>query len=104
MIGKVVLDNQNAFVGGRQILDVALIEDEAIDLRKRNFRSILVCELDIEKAYDHVAWKFLFSIMEKMDFGPKRRKWIPFCISTIRVLVLVNDTPTDFFQTSRGLQ
>ena len=50
---------QNAFVEGRQILDTSLIENQAIDsLLRRNAKGVL-CKLDIQKAYDHVNWKFL---------------------------------------------
>ena len=50
---------QNAFVEGRQILDASLIENQAIDsLLRRNAKGVL-CKLDIQKAYDHVNWKFL---------------------------------------------
>ena len=99
MIDKVVSNNQNAFVGGRQILDAALGANKAIDSWKQRSNVGLVCKLDIEKAYDNVNWNFLLSVLEKMGFGPKWRQWILYCISTVRMAVLVNDTPTNFFST-----
>ena len=39
---KVVLYNQNAFVGGRQILDADLVANEVIDSRKRSTGAGLV--------------------------------------------------------------
>nr|CAN68322.1 hypothetical protein VITISV_032194 [Vitis vinifera] len=36
-----------------QIMDVALIANEAIDSRKHSSNPGLACKLDIEKAYDH---------------------------------------------------
>ena len=66
---KVVSSAQNAFVEGRQILDVALIANEAIDsLLKRNESGVL-CKLNIEKAYNHLNWNFLMLVMQRMGFG-----------------------------------
>ena len=85
-------------------MDAVLVANEAIDSRKRSVDAGLVCKLDIEKAYDHVNWRFLLSVLEKMGFGPKWQNWILFCISIVRMAVLVNDTPADFFSTFRGLK
>ena len=73
MVGSLVSNFQHALVVGRQILEVVLIANEAIDSRiKDNMRGIS-CMLDIKKTYDHVNWSFVLTVMEKMGFG---YKWI----------------------------
>ncbi|RVW29484.1 hypothetical protein CK203_093718 [Vitis vinifera] len=64
----------------------------------------ILCKLDIEKAYDNVDWSFRLTVIPKMGFGEKLIRWIKWCISTASFFVLVNDTSTDFFQSSRGLR
>ena len=92
------------FVEGRQILDAVPIANEAIDSILKNNECGILCKLDIEKTYDHVNWSFLLTVMQKMGF---REKWvgrIMWCIYTASFSVLVNDTSTGFFQSSRGLR
>ncbi|RVX23718.1 Transposon TX1 uncharacterized 149 kDa protein [Vitis vinifera] len=54
VLGKVVAPTQNAFVMGRQILDVSLIANEVIDLWQKRKEKGLNGKLDIEKAYDSI--------------------------------------------------
>ena len=62
VMSSFVNKSQNAFVGGRQILDASLIANEVIDsMVKKKERDILF-KLDIEKAYDNLNWKFLFGV------------------------------------------
>ncbi|XP_034707082.1 uncharacterized protein LOC117930550 [Vitis riparia] len=104
VVGKVVSSAQNAFVEGRQILDAALIANEAINsLLKRNESGVL-CKLDLEKAYDHINWNFLLFVVQSMGFGEKWTGWISWCISTASFSVLVNGTPEGYFNSSKGLR
>ncbi|RVW22234.1 hypothetical protein CK203_104031 [Vitis vinifera] len=54
VMNKVVSKFYNAFVQGRQILDVVLIANEAIDSMLRSNNCKVLCKLGIEKTYDYV--------------------------------------------------
>ena len=82
---------------GRQILDAVLIANEAIDSMLRSNSVGVLCKLDIEKAYDHVSWNFLFEVLGKMGFGQRWINWTSWCISTPRSSVLANGTPSGVF-------
>ncbi|RVW48620.1 Transposon TX1 uncharacterized 149 kDa protein [Vitis vinifera] len=104
VVSKVVSSSQNAFVEGRQILDAALIANEAIDSLLKGDEAGVLCKLDLEKTYDHINWDFLMSVMQKMGFGEKWAGWIRWCISTASFSVLINGSPAGFFQSTRGLR
>ena len=76
MVGKVVSKAQNAFVEGRQILDAVLVANEVLDLILKSNEGAVMCKFDIEKAYDHVDWSFLLSVMGMMGFEEKWLRWV----------------------------
>ena len=68
VVREVISELQHTFIQDRQILDTAFIANEDIDSKvKDNFPSLLL-KLDIEKAFDHVNWDCLLSVMSKVGF------------------------------------
>ena len=90
---KLVNKAQNAFVGGRQIMDASLIANEVIDSMLKKKEKGLLCKLDIEKAHDCINWKFLLGVFQKMGFGRKWVKWIEWCITIASFSILINGSP-----------
>ena len=66
VMGSLVNKAQYTFVGGRQILDASLIENEVVDSMVKKEEKDILCKLDIEKAYDHLNQSFLLRILQKM--------------------------------------
>ena len=93
MMTELVNKAQNAYVGGRQIMDASLIANEVIDSMLKKKEKGLLCKLDIEKAYDRINWKFLLRVLQKMGFGRKWVKWIEWCITTTSFSILINGSP-----------
>ena len=99
-----ISDSQQAFIQGRQILDVVLIASKTLDSRLKDNMSSLLLKMDIEKAFDHVNWDFLMVVMSKMGFGHRWINWMKWCCSTATFSIFINGSPSGFFHSSRGLR
>lgn len=89
---------------GRNIFDGVLIANEVVDWWKRSHKKGVILKFDFEKAYDSVNWNFLFSMLGNFGFGRKWVGWMQECVTTARVLVLVNGSPTTEFCLEKGLR
>ena len=47
------------------------IANEAIDSRSKSTDNEVICKMDIVKAYDHVNWDFLISVLIKIGLGDR---------------------------------
>ncbi|GKU90755.1 hypothetical protein SLEP1_g4707 [Rubroshorea leprosula] len=104
VISEIVSETQSAFVRGRQLVDSVLVLNEVVDEIKKKKQPAFVFKADFEKAYDCVDWAFLDWMMESFGFGTKWRGWIKECLSTARISVLVNGSPTKEFEVGKGLR
>ena len=104
MMNILVNKAQNAFVEGRQILDASLIANEVIDSMLKKKERGVICKFDIEKAYDRLNWNFLFEVLRNMGFGIKWVNWMKQWVTTASFSILVNGSPTGFFNNSKDLR
>lgn len=104
VLPEIISEAQSAFLSGRNILDGVLIANEVVDGWKKARRQGVILKLDFEKAYDSVNWAFLFSMLFRFGFGDRWTAWIRECVSTARLLVLVNGSPTEEFSPQKGLR
>ncbi|XP_028098761.1 uncharacterized protein LOC114298400 [Camellia sinensis] len=104
ILPRVISEMQIAFIGGRCILDGVMIDNEVIEWWKSSQQRGVILKLDFEKAYNSVNWGFLFSMLSNFEFGEKWLGWIKECLSTSRISVLVNGSPTDEFSPQKGLR
>ncbi|RVW66277.1 hypothetical protein CK203_065982 [Vitis vinifera] len=77
---------------------------KAVDSRLKSNQGGVMCKLDIEKAFDHVGWKFLLAVLKQMGFGERWIMWIEWCISTVKYSVLINGSPSGFFPKLKGVR
>ena len=98
VLAETISKYQGAFVAGRQILDVVLVANEAMEDYRRGNRKGLVFKIDFEKAYDNVSWDFLDFVLQKKNFGIKWRSWIRGCLSSVSYSVMINGRPRGKFK------
>ncbi|KAJ9560359.1 hypothetical protein OSB04_005519 [Centaurea solstitialis] len=104
VIDKVISPEQTAFVRGRNILDGPLIVNEIISWAKHRCKSMFVLKVDFEKAFDNLNWDFLFDILRQMGFGMIWIGWIKGILTTAKVSILINNSPTKQFSLEKGVR
>lgn len=101
VIGKLISNNQEAFVPGRQILDRVLVINKILYFAKRNKKECMVFKVDFSQAYDCFDWNYLRLMLRRMGFGDRWMKWIEVAVFTSSMSILVDGSPTADFQVSR---
>jgi hypothetical protein len=66
LLTNLISEDQSAFLPNRYILDNILTQHEIIQWVKESHQEMVLLKLDFRKAYDTVAWDFLFEAMRRM--------------------------------------
>lgn len=104
MLNILVSEVQFAFVQGRHITDCIFIVNEMTHSMQQNLTQGAIFKVDFEKAFDSIRWDFLTQILELQGFGSKWIGWIMSILSTTRLSILINGSPTREFTMSKGLR
>ncbi|GAU32090.1 hypothetical protein TSUD_152950 [Trifolium subterraneum] len=104
VMDNIISKSQSAFIKGRFLVDGVVVINEVVDLAKRAKEECVIFKVDFEKAYDSVSWNFLNYMMLRMGFGTKWRNWMKVCVCNGQLSVLVNESPTEQVNISRGLK
>lgn len=99
-----IVENQCAFIQGRQILDCCLIANEVVEEVRFKKKKGWVFKADLEKAYDNVDWNFLDWVLLQKGFGQRWRSWVKGCISNVSFSVMINGRPRGKFRGEKGLR
>jgi hypothetical protein len=98
---KIIHVDQTGFVKNRSILtNVALVTELIKTLKDSN----IVTFLDFAKAFDKVSHKYMWTLMEKMNFGDKILNCLKETYLNSFSQILYNGKLTDTFQILRGVR
>ena len=96
ILPQIISENQSVFLSERLITDNVLVAYELmhyLEQKKEGKENFMAVKLDMSKAYDHVEWKFIEDVMEKMGFHEKWIQLIMKCISTVSYSVIILRSP-----------
>jgi hypothetical protein len=100
----VVIQNQTAFMPGRNIMEGVVILHETIHELHTKKSNGVIFKIDFEKTYDKVKLSFLQQTLRMKGFSPKWCRWIQNTVTGGSVGIKVNYDIGPYFQTKRGLR
>ena len=96
--------DKSGFVKGRYIgQNIRLINDILEQTKLQSIPGILL-QLDLQKAFDTIEWKFIQNAIVFVNFGESIQCWIQTFYSNIQSSVLNNGFSTNYFALSRGVR
>ena len=102
VLPELINEDQTGFMSGRYIGDnLRLIYDMIAYLKEKNLPGLLL-NIDFEKAFDSVDWKFMFKVLKAFGFKQDICRWIETFYTNIKSTVIVNGQPSKWFPICRG--
>ena len=104
VLSELVDRNQSAFIKERSIQDnFFLVHQSVKTLHRRKMPSMLL-KLDMAKAFDSIAWPFVFEVLRHRGCGPKWLARFALMLSSATSKVLINGVPGPQFSHAKGFR
>ena len=95
-------NDQTGFLSGRYIGEnIRTLYDILSHTEKHNIPGLLLL-IDFEKAFDSVAWSYIFKVLNFFNFGDSIKKWILTFYKNAKSCVVVNGHISSWFHLGRG--
>ena len=104
VIGSLVHSNQSGFVKGCFIGEGVRFVNDLIEYMDNYNKCGLALQLDFEKAFDSVEWKFLITVLQQFGFGPNFIQWVKICYTDLFSTVGNAGHTTGWFRILRGVR
>jgi hypothetical protein len=92
-LGTLVSNVQNAFISGRCLHDNFLLVRQTTRVLHQLKEPRVLLKLDLTRAFDSVAWPFIFEVLRAYGFGDKWCAWIAILLSSASTRILLNGEP-----------
>ena len=81
--------------------NLRLIHDMIAYFKEKNLPGLLL-NIDFEKAFPSVDWKFMFKVLKAFGFKKDICRWIETFYTNFKSTVIVNGQPSEWFPICRG--
>ena len=88
VLPMLINSDQTGYVKNRFIGENIRLISDVIKLYEKKQLPGMLLFIDFEKAFDSLEWKYLFKVLELMNFGPVFQKWIHAFYSNITSCVI----------------
>ena len=94
--------DQTGFLPGRLMSEnTKLIYDIIHETKIQNIPAMIV-QVDFQKAFDTISWKYIEKVLEFFNFGPSFRKWISLLQKNSKSCIIQNGHMSNYFLLKRG--
>lgn len=99
-----ISSEQFGFLKDGKIHDAVGVAQQCLHSLKMKHKKAFVLKIDLIKAYDEINWDFLRLILLQIGIQLVVVHWIIACITSASFVVLVNGSPSEFFNSSCGVR
>ena len=104
VISPLVAPDQTGYIKNRYIGENIRTIVDMINYLNECHKPGILLQLDFEKAFDSISWKFLHTTLQHFGFGENFRKWISTIYNNSHSCVTNNGYHSEFFKITRGIR